>query len=133
MRALIQESLKPTYNLPDLHPVDLLLYGAVVGYDKDLRDSGVGSGLLGYNVKKERSIDQIHVMVQLVETVTGRIRSVGTASKEVGSSLVSGGYFGLLDEFTVLELEGGNATNDPRTLALLAALQEALLEMFENA
>ena len=50
MRALIQESLKPTYDLPDLHPVDLLLYGAVVGYDKDLVDDGLGIGLVGYNV-----------------------------------------------------------------------------------
>ena len=72
-------------------------------------------------------------MVQLVETVSGRIRSVGSGSEVVGSSLNSGGYFGLLDPFTVLEVEGGLAANDPRTLALIAALQKALLEMFENA
>lgn len=133
LQGLIRDSLKPTYELPDLHPVDLLLYGAVVGYDKDLIDDGAGAGLAGYSVKRERSLDQVHVMVQLVETVSGRIRSVGSASQVVGSTLNSGGYFGLLDPFRALEIEGGRASNDPRTIALLEALQEALLRMFKNA
>lgn len=133
LMAVMSQKIQPLFDLADIRPVDLLITGAVVGYDKNLTDDGMGAGLLGYNAKQKRSVDQLYVMVQLIETKTGRIRSVGTAAAEIGSTLRSGGYLGFLSQYQILELEGGLAVNDPATLALFDALRQALVEMFKNA
>lgn len=133
LMAVVSQQLQPLFDLADIRPVDLLISGAVVGYDKNLSDDGMAAGLLGYNAKQKRSVDQLYVMVQLIETKTGRIRSVGTAAAEISSTLRSGGYLGFLSQYQILELEGGLAVNDPTTLALFEALSHALVEMFNNA
>lgn len=133
LHSLVQEQMKPVFDLPDMRPADLLIYGAVVGYDKNLSDGGMGVGIAGGNAKQSRSTDQLYVILQLVETKTGRIRSVGSATELVDSTLTSSGYLGFISQFRILELEGGKAVNDPTTVALFNALQRAILEMFENA
>ena len=131
--GLVTGNINPIFDLPDMRPVDLLIYGAVVGYDKNLAESGSGAGIAGAAVRTKRSIDQLYVMVQLIETKTGRIRSVGTASQTVDSTLTSSGFLGFLSQYRILELEDGSAVNDPATIALFTALQEAILEMFDHA
>lgn len=130
LRPNVARELQPAFVIPDMRPADLLLYGAVVGYDKSLSDDGAGVGMLGYNAKRQSSADQLYVMVQLIETGSGRIIAVGRGSEAIRSSLTQGGYFGFLSEARILELEAGMALNDPKMAALYVALQQALMEVF---
>ena len=132
LKEILANSLKPKYDFPALEPATYLLHGAVIGYDKAIDEYGQGYGLMGANTKEKTSIDQLYVMVQLIDTHTGEIVSVGTATQRVNSVLTSSGFFGLINPYRILELEGGGVKNDPTTIAFFTALQAAIMEMFEN-
>ncbi|MCO4800336.1 MAG: hypothetical protein KC484_14075 [Colwelliaceae bacterium] len=132
LKDILKDSLKPKYDFIALEPSQYLIIGAVIGYDKSIDEYGQGLGIMGANAKEKTSIDQLHVMVQLIDTNTGRIISVGSGTEEVKSKLRTQGYFGLINPYRILELENGGVKNDPSTIAFFMALQVALMEMFEN-
>ncbi len=132
LKEILANSLQPKYDFPALEPAAYLLHGAVIGYDKAVDEYGQGYGLMGANTKEKTSIDQLYVMVQLIDTNTGEIVSVGTATERVNSVLSSAGFFGLINPYRILELEGGGVKNDPTTIAFFTALQAAIMEMFNN-
>jgi len=132
LKDILKDSLKPKYDFIALEPSQYLIIGAVIGYDKSTDEYGLGFGLMGANTKEKTSVDQLHVMVQLIDTNTGRIISMGSGTEEVKSNLRTQGYFGLINPYRILELENGGVTNDPSTIAFFMALQVALMEMFEN-
>lgn len=132
LKSILQDSLKHKYGFKSLEPARYLINGAVIGYDKAIDEHGSGLGLMGANANQKTSIDQLHVMVQLVDTINGQIISVGTASENVNSVLTTKGYFGLVNPYRILELENGNVKNDATTIAFFLALQAAIMEMFSD-
>lgn len=133
MRPLIEGTIAPVFDVPDLTPVDYMLQGAVVGFDRRLLDGGNGAGLLGMRVNERISRDQITVMIKLVDVATGKIIGTGHSTRFIDSSMASVGVFKFLREDKLLEIESGIAINDAASLALFYAIDGALQEVFGNA
>jgi len=132
-RALINSRITPLYQIPDINPVDFLVTGAVIGYDKNVLDTGAGAGIVGINSTYRKSSDSVSVLVQLVNVRSGAIVGVGVGNQAVESMMTNSGVFKFLEVDQILELEGGGSINEPKTYALFAALTEAVEDMFRDA
>jgi len=133
-KALVNpDKLSKAYDLADIAPVDYLLTGAVIGYDKNLSDLGAGAGLVGLSSSYKKSDDAVTVLVQIIDVATGEIAGVGIGSESVTSVMLGGGVFKFLEIDRILELEGGGSLNEPRTYALYQALNQAVENMFSDA
>lgn len=134
IQSLLGDSpIKPLVVFPELIPVNYLVTGAVIGYDKNVSDLGAGAGALGVSNRYQKSIDQVTVMVQLINVATGEIIGVGIASESITSNLYNAGVFKLLQIDKILELEGGGSINEPKTYALYIALEKAVQAMLRDS
>ena len=136
MQSLLGDSLKntkPLVSFPEIIPVNYLVTGAVIGYDKNILDLGAGAGSLGINNRYQQSTDSVTVMVQLINVATAEIIGVGVDSETIESNLYDAGVFKLLKVDQILELEGGGSLNEPKTYALYVALDRAVKNMLRDA
>lgn len=124
--------IKPLHDLPDLGPVDFLITGAVIGYDKNTRDSGAAAGMVGISNRYQQSEDSVSVLVELINVKTGAMSGIGIASEFISSKLFNAGVFKYLEVDKILELEGGGSLNEPKTYALYLALTQAVENMFRD-
>ena len=124
--------IKPLHDLPDLGPVDFLITGAVIGYDKNTRDSGAAAGMVGISNRYQQSEDSVSVLVELINVKTGAMSGIGIASELISSKLFNAGVFKYLEVDKILELEGGGSLNEPKTYALYLALTQAVENMFRD-
>ena len=124
--------IKPLHDLPDLGPVDFLITGAVIGYDKNTRDSGAAAGMVGVSNRYQQSEDSVSVLVELINVKTGAMSGIGIASELISSKLFNAGVFKYLEVDKILELEGGGSLNEPKTYALYLALTQAVENMFRD-
>ena len=133
MREGLAGNVPPIVATEDLLPSDYLIYGAVVGYDKRLKDDGTGAGIAGYNVSNRHSRDQVSVVLELIDVQTGAIVGIGFGSQLIESTSVRASIFAQLRVNRILEFEQAAILNDPTTLALIRAIDMALGEMFQDA
>ena len=124
--------IKPLHDLPDLGPVDFLITGAVIGYDKNTRDSGAAAGMVGISNRYQQSEDSVSVLVELINVKTGAMSGIGISSELISSKLFNAGVFKYLEVDKILELEGGGSLNEPKTYALYLALTQAVENMFRD-
>ena len=78
----------------------------------------------GY-VDEERK-DIITLNLRFVDAISGEIVSNSTVSQAVISRRDQGDFMNYITVNTILEIEAGIVTNEPRTLALDAAIRLAL-------
>jgi curli biogenesis system outer membrane secretion channel CsgG len=132
LREQMVGRVPPLIDIEPLKVSDYFIYGAVVGYDRNLVDEGSGGALAGFGARNRFSRDQINVITQLVDVKTGKIISTGYASHKVDSSSISGSVFKFLSPDRLIELEQMKVINDPTTQALFFAIDAALFRMFVN-
>jgi curli production assembly/transport component CsgG len=108
----------------------VLMEGAVIGYDTNIKSGGIGARYLGIGTSKQYRVDNITVALRMVSIATGEVLIDVLVSKQVFSYGQSQDVFRFIEAGTELvEIEMGDAENEPATLALQRAIEQAVLEI----
>ena len=108
----------------------VLMEGAVIGYDTNIKSGGIGARYLGIGTSKQYRIDNITVALRMVSIATGEVLIDVLVNKQIYSYGQSQDVFRFIEAGTELvEIETGDAENEPTTLALQKAVEEAVLQI----
>lgn len=108
----------------------LILEGGIVGYDTNTTSGGAGARFLGLGANDQYRTDQVTVSLRLVAVQTGEILLTVSATKTIASTSNGADVFRFLDLGTrALEIESGNAANEPVNYAIRTAIEYAILQM----
>jgi len=108
----------------------LILEGGIVGYDTNITSGGAGARFLGLGANDQYRTDQVTVTLRLVAVQTGEILLTVSSTKTIASTSNGADVFRFLDLGTrALEIESGNAANEPINYAIRTAIEYAILQM----
>ena len=108
----------------------VLMEGAVIGYDTNIKSGGIGARYLGIGTSKQYRIDNITVALRMISIATGEVLIDVLVSKQIYSYGQSQDVFRFIEAGTELvEIETGDAENEPTTLALQRAIEESVLQI----
>ncbi len=108
----------------------VLMEGAVIGYDTNIKSGGIGARYLGIGSSKQYRIDNITVALRMVSIATGEVLIDVLVNKQIYSYGQSQDVFRFIEAGTELvEIETGDAENEPTTLALQKAIEEAVFQI----
>lgn len=131
-RQLIR-STRETENEKKLKPLlfaGIIIEGAVLAYDSNLKTGGIGARYLGIGSSIEYRQDAVTVSLRLVSVLTGEILVEVLSEKTIYSYGQTQDVFKFYELNTELvELEFGNAANESPTIALQKAIESAILEI----
>ena len=117
-------------NVPPLLFAGVLLEGAVIAYDSNLTSGGVGARYLGIGTSIMYREDNITVSLRMVSVATGEILIEVLSQKTIFSYGKSEDVFKFIEMGTELvEIELGNSRNESTTIALMKAIEGAVLEL----
>ena len=123
-------------NQKDLNPLifaGILMEGAVVSYDTNLKTGGIGARYLGIGTSKFYREDTVSVSLRMVSVSTGEILTEVFSQKTIWSYGSSQDLFKFYEAGTELvEVEAGVAENESKTLALMKAIEGAVLQTIEE-
>ena len=102
----------------------LILEGGIVGYDTNTTSGGAGARFLGLGANDQYRTDQVTVSLRLVAVQTGEILLTVSSTKTIASTSNGADVFRFLDLGTrALEIESGNAANEPVNYAIRTAIE----------
>jgi len=131
-RQLIRSARKE-FNQDDIQPLlfaGLILEGAVIAYDANIRTGGGGARYLGIGKSVAYREDVISVSLRMVSTATGEVLVEVLSQKTIFSYSNSDDVFKFIELGTELvELEFGVTYNESTTIALSKAIESAVLEL----
>lgn len=111
----------------------LLLDGAIVGYDSNIRTGGVGARYFGIGATKEYRTDRVSLTMRVVSVNTGEILLSVTVDKTIASYKDGTDVFRFLDVGTrALEIEIGSSMNEPVNYAVQCAIEQAVVEIVKQ-
>tara|TARA_B110000114_G_C14953586_1_gene341362 strand:- start:34 stop:861 length:828 start_codon:yes stop_codon:yes gene_type:complete len=116
--------------VPPLLFAGVLLEGAVIAYDTNLTTGGMGARYLGIGKSAQYRKDNITISLRMVSVATGEILIEVLSQKTVFSYGQSEDIFRFREMGTELvEVELGNSRNESTTIALMKAVEGAVLEL----
>ena len=116
--------------VPPLLFAGVLLEGAVIAYDTNLTTGGMGARYLGIGKSIQYREDNITVSLRMVSVATGEILIEVLSQKTVFSYGQSDDVFKFIEMGTeLIEIELGNSRNESTTIALMKAIEGAVLEL----
>ena len=108
----------------------LLLEGGIVGYDTNTTSGGAGARYFGIGSHEEYRTDQVTISLRLIAVQTGEILLTVSSTKTIASISNGADVFRFLDLGTrALEIESGNAANEPVNYAIRTAIEYGILQM----
>jgi curli production assembly/transport component CsgG len=108
----------------------ILLEGSVISYESNLTTGGIGSRYLGIGTSVMYREDNITISLRMVSVATGEILVEVMTQKTVFSYGKSEDVFRFIEAGTELvEIELGNSNNESATIALMRAIEAAVLEI----
>lgn len=113
----------------NLATAEYIVSGAIVAYDADIQSGGSGLRIANIGQKIESRVDTITVNLRVVDVNSSIVLANSTVTQRVESRSVQGGALGYITSNKILEVESGAAINEPKTFALDAAFQAALLNL----
>lgn len=131
IRAALAKPDAPENNsiLPSLVAANILLEGGIVAYDTNLMTGGAGARYFGIGADEQYRVDQITVNLRAVDIRSGRVLHSVLTSKTVYSKAISVDVFRYVKYKRLLEIEAGTTTNEPAQLALLSAMESAVIHL----
>jgi curli production assembly/transport component CsgG len=129
IRALEQPQDKAQVQLPALRPANMLIEGAIVAYESNVRTGGIGVRYLGVGPSELYRQDQVTVNLRAVDIRTGDIIQSITTTKTVFSIQVDFGIFRFVSLKHLLEVETGLSRNEPVQQCVREAIETALIHM----
>lgn len=134
----IISSIRAEYAGPDgkkLGPLPPLLYagiiieGGIISYDSNVITGGSGFRLLGIGSSGQFTQNQITIYLRAVSTQNGAILENVNTTKTILSKKLQGGAFLYVSTNYLLETETGYSYNEPTTMAVKAAINEAVKDL----
>lgn len=116
-------------NLPQLATANLIIEGGIVGYDTNIKTGGDGAKYFGISVSETYRVDQVTVTLRAVDTFSGEVINAVTTTKTIYSKGLQGGVFRFIKFKRLLEMEAGYTTNEPSQLAVLDAVETAVIRL----
>ena len=108
----------------------LILEGGIVGYDTNTTSGGAGARYFGLGVNEQYRTDQVTISLRLIAVQTGEILLTVSSTKTIASTSNGADVFRFLDLGTkALEIESGNAANEPVNYAIRTAIEYGILQM----
>lgn len=129
IRALESPQDKAQVQLPALRPANMIIEGAIVGYESNVRTGGIGVRYLGVGPSELYRQDQVTVNLRAVDIRTGDVIQSITTSKTVFSVQVDFGIFRFVSLQHLLEVETGFSINEPVQQCVREAIETALIHM----
>ena len=120
-------------NLPALLFAGVIIEGAVIAYESNLRSGGAGARYLGVGVSTEYRTDRVSVALRLISTKTGEVLITTETSATILSYQVSSDLFRFIDQNeNLLEAETGMASNESPNIAVRRAVELAVIDIVEE-
>jgi curli production assembly/transport component CsgG len=108
----------------------VLIEGGIISYDSNIRSGGNGARFLGIGGSQQYRVDEVVISIRLVSVNTGEVLLTNAVSKTIFSTQHNVGVLRFVDQATkALELESGNALNEPTTYAVRVAIEQAVYDM----
>ena len=108
----------------------VMIEGGIIGYDSNIRSGGNGARFLGIGNSQQYRIDEIVISLRLISVNTGEVLLTNAVSKTIYSTQQNMGILKFVDAGTKsLEIENGEATNEPTTYAVRVAIEQAVYDM----
>ena len=128
-----RESFKEPQKLKALMFAGLIIEGAVVSYESNIRTGGTGGRVLGIGMSRQYRQDTVTVSLRFISVLTGRILTEVTTTKSILSVGINEDIFRFVRNNTeLIEIENGNVENESITLALQSAIEVAVLKNIEK-
>ena len=99
----------------------------MIGYDTNVKTGGAGARYFGIGLNAQYREDQVTVYLRAVDVNTGRVVHNVSTTKTIWSQEVQAGVYRFVSFERLLELEAGYTTNEPAQLAVLEAIEKAVL------
>jgi curli production assembly/transport component CsgG len=120
---------KPAISLPNLTPASLLVEGAIVAYESNVRTGGKGANYLGIGANTQYRIDQVTLVLRSVDIKTGHVLNSVSSTKTIYSFLFNANIYKFIDFQKLVQSEFGYTTNEPAQMALKEAIELAVIQL----
>lgn len=131
-RRIIRAELE-RFNQPDtlssLRAASVLLEGGIIAYESNVRTGGAGAEYFGIGASGQYQVDQVTVNLRAVEISSGEVLANVTTTKTIYSQEVRAGVYRFIDFRRLLEAEAGLTTNEPVQLAVMSAVESAVIHL----
>ena len=108
----------------------VMIEGGIIGYDSNIRSGGNGARFLGIGGSQQYRVDEIVISLRLISVNSGEVLLTNAVSKTIYSTQHNVGMLRFIDAGTrALELENGQALNEPTTYAVRVAIEQAVHDM----
>ncbi|WP_226642871.1 CsgG/HfaB family protein [Microbulbifer variabilis] len=135
IRAGLSKPDAPANNsipLPTLIAANVLLEGGIVAYDQNIQTGGAGARYFGIGADEQYRVDQVTVNLRAIDIRSGRILHSVLTSKTVYSKAISADVFRYVKFRRLLEMEAGVTYNEPAQLAMLSAMESAVIHLISE-
>jgi len=135
IRAALTKPDTPANNnvpLPSLVAANVLLEGGIVAYDTNIRTGGAGARYFGIGIDDQYRVDQVTVNLRAIDIRSGRVLHSVLTSKTVYSKAISADVYRFISFRRLLEMEAGTTTNEPAQLAMLSAMEAAVIHLISE-
>ncbi|GED21196.1 CsgG/HfaB family protein [Halomonas halmophila] len=128
IRAELERFNRPD-NLGALRSASVLLEGGIIAYESNVKTGGAGAEYFGIGASGQYQVDQVTVNLRAVEISTGEVLSNVTTTKTIYSKEVRAGVYRFIDFRRLLEAEAGVTTNEPVQMAVMSAIEAAVIHL----
>lgn len=120
---------KNPIKLPSLIGAKLLIEGAVIGYDSNIKTGGLGVKYLGIGSAGQYRADQVTVNLRAIDINSGQILHSVSTTKTVYSTQLTSGVYKFISYKSLLEAEVGTTLNEPVQIAVQEAIEAAVVNL----
>ena len=115
--------------LPPLNNASIVLEGGIIGYDTNTMTGGAGANFLGIGANTKWVQDTITVTLRAVSAKTSEVLASVTVNKVIASTSIDGNAFLYVEMDKLLQAEAGTTTNEPKQIAVQAAIDKAVISL----
>lgn len=127
--ASAPDKLATSMQPPPLMPANILIEGAIVAYESNVRTGGAGARYLGVGASMQYRVDQVTINLRVVNVRTGQILHSVSTTKTIYSELLDSGVYRFVSFKKLLELEAGYSRSEPTQLCVNEAIEAAVLHL----
>ncbi len=114
--------------LPPLLFAGVLLDGGIIGYDSNTKTGGIGANYLAIGGNANYTEDTVTVYLRGTSVKTGQVLISVVATKKILSYGLDGNAFKYVTFNTLMQAEAGFTRNEPGSLAVEQAIEQAVLQ-----
>lgn len=116
--------------LPPMLFAGIIAEGGIIGYDSNILTGGAGANVLGISGNTQYRKDVVTVSLRFVSVTTGEVLVSVATTKTILSVAASGNLFKFYEHgVTPVESEVGLTANEPNTIAIRSAIDQAVIEI----